>query len=571
MAERARDVAGCPPCCADSLLLALVSGGGARDDEHAHTRRLPRPTEDTFKIFSVRRPRDAIAGTASGLKTVVRSVASGAAAFLCDPIEGAKVDGVTGAFVGLGQGAISAMLIPTAGALVGVSQCVRGVANTPQALVEALRGRQWSDEERQWVVPAYSLPEEVRDLDRRRAAHNSVDHDDSDEDTDVGAGRPVRTVRRHSRSYYELLRVQPSATGNDLRRAYYRESRRCHPDKVGANPHAVARFQQLSEAYKVLRNPELRRTYDVGGHDAVVRMSTSVDLGMLYAVVLSGTMWEPFVGRLGLTRILASDTDQQSSLLESLASLWYASDVAPDDCQVEREVHCAVLLAERLRPAVDGDFEAFKHTTTEVAQTLVKAPFAPGVLRIIASVYEDEAVRFLGAQNLLDFRRELADIGSQGRLLAHQARAAVTGVRAVVALHSLVDGEDGGGARPDGTAQQSSGTTTLCLERPAVQAQLPTFAAALWQLTVLDIEGTLRRVCRRVLRDASQDLSVRARRAEALRSTAAAFRAAAEAPGSPNGIGAPGEDAPFLRTRVRDAAAKLVAGCSYSDDSGDGG
>merc|ERR1712224_19264 len=99
----------------------------------------------------------------------------------------------------------------------------------------------------------------------------------------------------------------PAATSTEIRRAYYRESRRCHPDKVGSDRDMVAKFQQLSEAYKILRSPELRRAYDRGGSDEVARMATTVDLGELYSKILSSEQWEPFVGRFALAQILKCD------------------------------------------------------------------------------------------------------------------------------------------------------------------------------------------------------------------------------------------------------------------------
>merc|ERR1711971_1470202 len=75
-----------------------------------------------------------------GLKTFGRSVASGTAQLVTCPIEGAREHGPFGAFWGLGEGMFNAVLFPCAGAAVGAAQCVRGVANTPHALIESLRG-----------------------------------------------------------------------------------------------------------------------------------------------------------------------------------------------------------------------------------------------------------------------------------------------------------------------------------------------------------------------------------------------------------------------------------------------
>merc|ERR1719198_2616758 len=104
---------------------------------------------------------------------------------------------------------------------------------------------------------------------------------------------------------------------------------------------------------------------------------------------------------------------------------------------------------------------------------------------------------------VLTLGRELMQAHSRGRLCFQQARALSSGARAVMALRSLIAEEVSPGTPSADASAGEPRATTLCLERPAVQEQLPLLAAALWHFTALDVEGTLRRVCRRVLGDAS--------------------------------------------------------------------
>jgi len=567
----------CPPCGAESLLpvcraLAIRGWAGCTADDAG---------DDVFEspappgVFSTRRPRDAIAGAASGVKTLGRSLAAGATSLATGPGRGANDGGALGAVWGFGEGVANAMVLPCVGLAVGMAQFARGVANTPVAVVETLQGLQWNERDRIWETSSYNLREEARQLRRQHRGDGGGGRrrrsrgprakrgdgggvgDDEGLGGDRGPASPagarvadrgarcesggaaeaVRRVERHTRAtgYYALLRVQPTATAAEIRRAYYRESRRCHPDKVGASRNAVTQFQQVSEAYKVLRSPELRRAYDEGGSEAVTRMSSTLDLGMLYAAALSGGQWEPYLGRFALSRILScsacdDEHDGGQTCLESLAELWIVCDDAPDAWQARREVRCAVALAERLQPAVAGDFAQFESRIRAEAKSLADAPFAPGLLMAMATVYDSEALRFLGALRLLDPRRELARIGSQSRLLQCQVQAACAGFRAALSLQRLMEDEGGTPVQPDTcrAGERQRATSSLCLERPAVQAQLPTLAKALWTLTLLDVEGTLRRVCRRVLRDNAQTLPSRVQRAEGLRIAARVLREAAE-------------------------------------------
>jgi curved DNA-binding protein CbpA len=64
--------------------------------------------------------------------------------------------------------------------------------------------------------------------------------------------------------YYRRLQVTRDAEPVVIERAYRALSLKYHPDQSAASQRAAAtrRMQQLNEAYRVLRNPDLRRGYD---------------------------------------------------------------------------------------------------------------------------------------------------------------------------------------------------------------------------------------------------------------------------------------------------------------------
>ncbi len=63
------------------------------------------------------------------------------------------------------------------------------------------------------------------------------------------------------KDYYSILGVERDASADDIKRAYRRLARKYHPD-VSSEADAEAKFQELQEAYEVLKDPEKRAAYD---------------------------------------------------------------------------------------------------------------------------------------------------------------------------------------------------------------------------------------------------------------------------------------------------------------------
>lgn len=64
-------------------------------------------------------------------------------------------------------------------------------------------------------------------------------------------------------SYYEILRVKPSATDEDVKHAYKSMAKKFHPDLNPQNRRlAELRFHLISEAYSHLKTREQRARYN---------------------------------------------------------------------------------------------------------------------------------------------------------------------------------------------------------------------------------------------------------------------------------------------------------------------
>ena len=70
------------------------------------------------------------------------------------------------------------------------------------------------------------------------------------------------------RCYYDVLGVQRSAGETDIKSAFRRLAKECHPDRCSGDPTAETRFIEVNEAYEALKDPQRRAAYDRFGHAA---------------------------------------------------------------------------------------------------------------------------------------------------------------------------------------------------------------------------------------------------------------------------------------------------------------
>ena len=234
-------------------------------------------------LFSTRRPRDALAGASSGLKNVGKGFAAGLSALIALPVAGAYSEGLSGFGKGLAAGAAAAIALPAAGIATGAVQIGRGFYNSAEAIGEAVKDeKDWDEEKRVWY--RYDLREEAQEVLSKSEEDFLDEFEDAAEAereakkrgrsvSSAGAGGGVdaaaggaandgqeqgekrKATRRQRRakkvkdsSYYDLLGVETTSSSAQIKKAYYKEARKCHPDKNLNDPAANKRFQELGQA-----------------------------------------------------------------------------------------------------------------------------------------------------------------------------------------------------------------------------------------------------------------------------------------------------------------------------------
>jgi DnaJ-class molecular chaperone len=73
-------------------------------------------------------------------------------------------------------------------------------------------------------------------------------------------------------NYYNTLNVSETALGEDIKKSYRQLSLKYHPDRNMNDPTACTKFQEISEAYETLGDPDKRKEYDIKRKNPFTKM-----------------------------------------------------------------------------------------------------------------------------------------------------------------------------------------------------------------------------------------------------------------------------------------------------------
>ncbi len=102
--------------------------------------------------------------------------------------------------------------------------------------------------------------------------------------------------------YYEVLRVERTASKAEVDRAYRKLAIKFHPDSNRDDEDAVERFKEATEAYEVLSDSEKRERYDRYGHagvDGVHQFNDVEDIFEAFGDLFGGGMFGDLFGGRG--------------------------------------------------------------------------------------------------------------------------------------------------------------------------------------------------------------------------------------------------------------------------------
>ncbi|KZW01210.1 DnaJ-domain-containing protein [Exidia glandulosa HHB12029] len=107
--------------------------------------------------------------------------------------------------------------------------------------------------------------------------------------------------------YYDLLGVTPDADDATLKKAYRKQAIKYHPDKNSA-PEAEEKFKDISKAYSILSDPNLRAVYDKNGAKMVDKEGPMdmEDAAGFFANVFGGERFHDWIGEISLMKEMTS-------------------------------------------------------------------------------------------------------------------------------------------------------------------------------------------------------------------------------------------------------------------------
>ena len=277
------------------------------------------------------------------------------------------------------------------GALSGVSQIIRGIVATPEAMVAPRQGKWWNEVEGKWTKTV--LPDDFTKYVEGKPEDDSDLLGDIQEEVEASAMLSTEEVKETY--YYDILEVGPQAEPSAIKRRYYVLARKYHPDKVDKDDKESGdKFKDIAEAYQVLSDPDLRKKYDADGRDGLSADKTSVandmpkiDPSILFAFLFGSDKFTGYIGRLA-TATSAMVGDSPKVTIETARII-----------QHRRVTRLAVTLAENLEKWVSEDYDYCKTLWETEASDLSTASYGSQLVHLIGKVCVDWCYRCMLLMN----------------------------------------------------------------------------------------------------------------------------------------------------------------------------
>jgi len=269
-----------------------------------------------------------------------------------------------------------------------------------------------------------------------------------------------------------------------LKKAYYQKARDFHPDKNADNPHAEEMFKLVSEAYNVLSDEEKRKIYDKFGISGVrASEQGGPDPSIIFKMLFGCGTFDDLFGELSFSSMLSNATMHDMN-----------ENQVREQLEIENNIRKQKLLEQliaRLEKRIAGEDKNFSSLSADTKEK-IEAVGGPALLNHVAYIYIQEGQknldRYLGIQSWF------AEIEEKGHTIK-QGASLIGSLIKLTAAHN----------RYEQAGEQNE---------ELVKEVMSQGLSMIWKMGLMEIENTLREVCKTYL--TTPDKELKKKRAEAL-------------------------------------------------------
>jgi len=417
-------------------------------------------------------------------------------------------------------------------------------------------GKIWNKEKSVWEF--YLIDQELKEIEEI----------EKEKGKDVSSGSTAGSISERpvkDREYYDLLGVSTNVTPSELKKAYYKKARICHPDKNPDDPSAAEKFQQLGNAYNILSNEQSRANYDKNGKSDDSEYSANenmqIDVTVFFNIMFGSTLVSPYIGELWMAgmadAMMSGGGDDDALSMEEIDQMdedcrrEYLNEkmkVMNEDSELQqrkRQAQCAKNFRDRIKDYDANDPESFLISVTEEADKIIKGSYGEVYcqtigysLMLAADEYLGDETSFLGfGGTLARFQRNTIGFGRNMQVVGAGIKAMSKGIDAMAKAeemkemiessseHSSKSKQKDKENKP-GDDEEMSGEKMKMNEEIMQQSldhTLPHILEFAWAINRRDIQKTLKEICYKLFHDSSVSKEKRIERAQAIKLMGSTF------------------------------------------------